>query len=170
MSDASSRPGIRVRPGARLLVVNARDEILLIHEHYDDVVLIEQPDLRDLWVLPGGGIDPGEDPETAALRELWEETGLTGYPLGPCIWLRDRIVMIRGERVCKSERVFLVRMDDDPVIRLDDPIGQADVSGYRWWTLADLRETVEILSPPNLPDLAGPVLAGDIPATPIRLA
>lgn len=29
------------------------------------------------WQMPQGGIDKGEDPETAALRELWEETGVT---------------------------------------------------------------------------------------------
>lgn len=29
------------------------------------------------WQMPQGGIDEGEAPETAALRELWEETGVT---------------------------------------------------------------------------------------------
>ncbi len=29
-----------------------------------------------VWVLPGGGIEEQELPETAAIRELWEETGL----------------------------------------------------------------------------------------------
>lgn len=29
------------------------------------------------WQMPQGGIDPGEEPQDAALRELWEETGVT---------------------------------------------------------------------------------------------
>lgn len=29
------------------------------------------------WQMPQGGVDPGEDPRSAALRELWEETGVT---------------------------------------------------------------------------------------------
>lgn len=29
------------------------------------------------WQMPQGGIDEGEDPRDAALRELWEETGVT---------------------------------------------------------------------------------------------
>ena len=31
----------------------------------------------DAWQMPQGGIDPGESVEEAALRELWEETGVT---------------------------------------------------------------------------------------------
>ncbi|MGL4321271.1 MAG: RNA pyrophosphohydrolase [Paracoccaceae bacterium] len=31
----------------------------------------------DAWQMPQGGIDAGEKPRAAALRELWEETGVT---------------------------------------------------------------------------------------------
>ncbi len=40
------------------------------------VLLILRRDVP-VWVLPGGGIDAGESPEDASVREILEETGLT---------------------------------------------------------------------------------------------
>lgn len=41
-----------------------------------EVLLIKRRDVP-VWVLPGGGIDPNESPEEAAIREMHEETGYT---------------------------------------------------------------------------------------------
>jgi 8-oxo-dGTP diphosphatase len=47
---------------------------IIFNEAHTQVLLIKRRDLP-VWVLPGGGIDPGETPEFAVCRELLEETG-----------------------------------------------------------------------------------------------
>jgi 8-oxo-dGTP pyrophosphatase MutT (NUDIX family)/N-acetylglutamate synthase-like GNAT family acetyltransferase len=40
-------------------------------------VILHKHKRLGIWIQPGGHIDDGERPEDAALREVWEETGLT---------------------------------------------------------------------------------------------
>ena len=43
----------------------------------------QSANLRHAWQMPQGGIDPGEEPRQAALRELYEETNIRWVtPLG----------------------------------------------------------------------------------------
>ncbi|WP_193103661.1 NUDIX hydrolase [Brachybacterium sp. FME24] len=42
----------------------------------DGRFVVEKPNYRDHWLLPGGGVDPGEDPRRCAQREVSEELGL----------------------------------------------------------------------------------------------
>lgn len=49
----------------------------------------------DVWTLPGGGLEFGESPEAAVLRELSEETGQSGEILS-LVEVNDRLVG-RGE-------------------------------------------------------------------------
>jgi ADP-ribose pyrophosphatase YjhB (NUDIX family) len=51
-----------------VLVTNANGEVLLGRRNKDP--------RRGMWVLPGGGLEPGETWEQAARREVREETGL----------------------------------------------------------------------------------------------
>ncbi|ABP52554.1 NUDIX domain-containing protein [Salinispora tropica] len=48
------------------------------------LLLIERGDGHG-WALPGGHVDPGEDPTHAAFRELAEETGLIADPIDPWV-------------------------------------------------------------------------------------
>jgi 8-oxo-dGTP pyrophosphatase MutT (NUDIX family) len=43
-------------------------------------VLLVKPSYRDTWEIPGGGLEHGEDPFQAAVREVKEETGLELRP------------------------------------------------------------------------------------------
>lgn len=56
------------RPCAGFMLVNSQG-LVFVGERIDKKAL-------GFWQMPQGGIDPGEDPESAALRELEEETGI----------------------------------------------------------------------------------------------
>lgn len=57
--------GLLLLPSVSAVVVNADGEILLVRRADDG-----------RWSLPGGAIDPGEQPADAAVRETYEETGV----------------------------------------------------------------------------------------------
>ena len=48
---------------------------ILFSKDRSQILLIKRRDVP-VWVLPGGGINTGESPEVAVLREMEEETGL----------------------------------------------------------------------------------------------
>jgi 8-oxo-dGTP pyrophosphatase MutT (NUDIX family) len=60
------------------------------------------------WVLPKGLIDPGEDSETAALREVREETGVIARLIGALGEPEKYIYTANGVRVFKKVHYFLL--------------------------------------------------------------
>ena len=47
---------------------------IVLDDAHKNILLVKRCDVP-VWVLPGGGVDPGETPEEAVIREVLEETG-----------------------------------------------------------------------------------------------
>ena len=63
----------------------------------------------------------------------------------------------------------LMRSFPDP--ELDDSgweeVERASIAEHRWWSVAELAATAEVLHPPGLPRLLTDLLVGRLPATPV---
>ncbi len=66
----TSREGLPYRPCVGVMLINAEGKVW-VGRRNDGAVG------SDAWQMPQGGIDKGEDPRPAALRELEEEAGLS---------------------------------------------------------------------------------------------
>jgi 8-oxo-dGTP pyrophosphatase MutT (NUDIX family) len=161
-ASASAEPDMRL--GARVLVLDSWDRVLLIHARDPD-----EPG-NEWWELPGGGIDPGETPQTAARRELAEETGILAGELGPCLWTRETRFRYRGRSHHRRETVYLTRIyHPAPALTpRHTPNEEAGLLGHHWWSQSELERFHGRLLPPSLPRLLAALLADELP-TPLTL-
>lgn len=106
-----------------------------------------------LWQMPQGGIDKGEDPYEAALRELYEETGMRSvsllaeapdwivYDLPPELVGRA----LKGKYRGQTQKWYAFRFEgDDSEIAINPPPGghEAEFDAWAWKPMAELPELI----------------------------
>jgi 8-oxo-dGTP pyrophosphatase MutT (NUDIX family) len=125
---------LRKKIGTDLLFVPSAAVAVWDHEGR---LLVVQDASAGTWCIPGGAMDPLEEPVDTAVREVWEETGLlvniTGM-VGVYGGREAQNVYSNGDRVCFTTTVFAGCLaGGDPKL---DP---EEIRDLTWITLEECR-------------------------------
>ena len=138
----SAQPGYR--PCVGIMVLNLAGEVWLGRRH-DAPAEPEGPGAW--WQMPQGGIDEGEDPAAAALRELYEETGIRSVRIiaeSPAWYTYDLPAQLRshawgGRYRGQAQKWFAVRFTgNDAEVVLAAPGHAPEFDAWRWAGIGEL--------------------------------
>lgn len=128
----------RRRTASRVIIVDRDDRILLFRDTDPGY-----PD-QHWWVTPGGGIDPGETEQQAAVREVAEETGLVIAESQLSAPIAYRMVQhgYSDQVLEQRETFFLIRVDHFiPDVSAFTEEEKVTIAGHRWWTPDELTDS-----------------------------
>lgn len=86
--------------------------------------------LAGLWGVPAGKLEEGENPVSAIIREVKEETGIT---LNPKELKNFKLVYVRYPEIDFEYHMFYTQMKEKPKVILDGK----ESSNYKWTTKED---------------------------------
>lgn len=156
------------RPAVRALVIDEDNAVLLVKLVFPH---------GSWWVLPGGGINNGEDLHDALRRELHEEVGLRDAEISDHVWNRiHQFQMTDTDGVSwdgQSESVFLVRTNRFTPAPLfsQEELRRENLCEHKWWTMTELlaHDGPDNISPPDLASYVHVIITNGVPATPFEI-
>jgi mutator protein MutT len=111
------------------LIFDQEGRLLLLMRHPDDSG-------GGMWGFPGGSIDPGEEAADTVRREVQEETGIELAE-----WREVGMHEVHMPHGSVYLRSFASNVAGTPEVRLQ----QEEHIDYRWFDLAELRQTTQLL-------------------------
>ena len=139
------------RPCVGLMILNAENLVWGGHRIAENES--EMAGSSKLWQMPQGGIDKGEEPFPAAMRELYEETGMTSVSLlaESAGWINYDLpshlvgVVWKGKYRGQTQKWFAFRFEgDESEIRINPPPGghTAEFDQWAWKPMDELAELI----------------------------
>ncbi len=150
-SHGKSAELLPYRPCVGVMVLNSAG--LVWAGHRIRVANGELEDADHLWQMPQGGIDAGEDPFAAAVRELYEETGMRSVSLlaGAPNWINYDLppeligIALKGKYRGQTQKWFAFRFEGEEseiTINPPPPGHEAEFDAWEWKAMDDLPKLI----------------------------
>ncbi|KHJ66657.1 DNA mismatch repair protein MutT [Pantoea rodasii] len=139
---------MKTRPSARLLIIDPQHRILLFcFSHKGDAL-----DGQRYWATPGGALEDNETAQQAAIRELFEETGIERTELDDVVGYREfEMKLPCGEVVLAQEQYFRVLVEQQEISTSGWSAHEREVmADFHWWNIRELACSGEKYFPENL--------------------
>ena len=138
------------RVSARVILIDRDGAVLVVHGH-------DPRNAADrFWFTPGGGVEPGEDLDLAAIREVREETGLELTPgalIGP-LYRREAVFAFDGDVMDSDEYFFGAIVDRfEPAPAGLTELEVRTIDELRWCGPDELATLADPVYPQALPAL-----------------
>lgn len=106
----------------------------------------------------------GETIADTALRETKEETGLSAVTLGPVVWYGEDSARSGDWGVTFKEHFIVAHSKNESVC--EDGWTEHEhrqILEMRWWSIQEIRESLDRIYPIGFHDLLTPIIAGEYP-------
>lgn len=148
----------RLREAVRALLLDEDGHVLLVHFDGPGIDIA-----GGFWACPGGGIDPGESPESALRRELAEELGLEDVEVHGPIWRLTRLFPMVGWDGQTDTTYLCTTQRFEPRPQVD--LAAEGVHGVRWFSPIEIATGAVTYSPRDLGRQLEVVLRDGVPAS-----
>ncbi|MCR5482347.1 MAG: NUDIX hydrolase [Clostridia bacterium] len=127
--------------GVRVVILDEQERILMLRQEHEG---------KSVWMVPGGGIEGNEDAKEAAVREVFEETGLE-VEIDRLIWHVEEVSKERGQRFVNF---FQAHVTGGELVLGSDPEREPDAQvmrEIRYMTREEICD-LQVLYPEYLKD------------------
>ena len=161
-----------IRNSVKVLLLNDKNELLLMCADDPKVTSSDGKYHGRFWFAIGGEIENNETFKEAAVREIYEETGIKKDELefGPIVWFGEFDLILKGV-LTHLKQTFIVAKTKQHNASLKNPTEweKQAVKKVEWFSLEKIKNCPDVIYPVLLSKYLPDILSGKYPISPIEI-